>query len=86
MTCDCGMAHVPMEADIEVRDPDDEIVAHRAFVHVERLSPDNVWMSIATPDGRRITVEFHNRKGHRVRMFVDSSGDTPTSILGEPVA
>lgn len=77
-TCACGIVHAPIDGGIEVRDPDDEIVAHGAFVHLERLDRHIVWLSITTPDGQRITVDFHARR--RVRMLVQDQGDTPTTI------
>ena len=65
---------------IEVRDPDDEIVAHGAFVHIERLDDDRVWLNIRTPNGQDIHVDFYAIKGRKVGMYVRDEGDTPTAI------
>lgn len=82
MTCACRVPHVtlPEGRDIEVRDPDDEIVAHGAFVHIERLDDDRVWMSITTPNGQDIHVEVHAISKRKVGMSVIDQGDTPTAI------
>ena len=71
MSDDCGIRHatLPEGHDIDVRDPDDEIVAHRAFVHVERLDRGSVWVGIETPGGERVDIDFFAHKG-RLRMVV----------------
>jgi hypothetical protein len=65
----CDVAHVLLDGDIEVRDPDDEIVAHRALVHIERMDADAVWVGIDTPDGQHTAVNFYVVKG-RLKMSV----------------
>ena len=70
----------PAPEGIEVRDPDDEVVAHGAFVHVERLDDDRVWMSIATPNGQEVHIDVFAQPKRRVGMSVTDQGDTPTTI------
>lgn len=71
MTCACCVPHVTLPAgqDIEVRDPDDEVVAHGAFVHIERMDADAVWLSIETPSGERVDIDFVAVNG-ALRMVV----------------
>lgn len=77
----CGVRHAPIAGDIEVRDPDDEIVAHGAFIHVERLDRHVVWLSIQTPNGQRIAMDLVARAGgRRLDIIVRDEGDTPTHI------
>jgi hypothetical protein len=69
-TCDderCDVRHVLLDGDVEVRDPDDEVVAHRALVHIERMDDDAVWVGIDTPDGTHTAVWFRAVKG-KLRM------------------
>lgn len=69
--CDCGVNHVPIPDGIEVRDQDDEIVAHGAFVHLERLGAGLVFLSITTPNGRNITVDLYAPRGRGLSMLVE---------------
>jgi hypothetical protein len=78
--CGIGHAFIPDPGGIEVRDPDDEIIAHGAWVHVERLDDDRVWLNIRTPNGQDIHIDFYAKKGRKVGMFVRDEGDTPTPI------
>lgn len=80
--CGCGIVHapIPYPGGIEVRDPDDEIVAHGALVHVERLDDDRVWMSITHPGGQEVHVDFFAISKRKVGMSVRDEGDTPTPI------
>ncbi len=84
MTDTCGIHHAPIPepGGIEVRDPDDEIVAHGAFVHVERLDDNRVWMSITTANGQEVHIDFWAPRA-RVRMTVMDQGDTLT-VIPEP--
>lgn len=76
----CGIVHAPIPGGIEVRDPDDEIVAHGAFVHVERLDDDRVWLSITTPNGQCVHIDFFAISRKKLGMSVTDQGDTPTAI------
>lgn len=69
--CSCRVPHVtlPEGHDIDVRDPDDEIVAHQAFVHVERLDRHTVWVGITTPSGERVDLDLVATRG-KLRMLV----------------
>lgn len=82
MSDPCGIRHaaIPEPGGIEVRDPDDEIVAHGAFVHVERLDDDRVWMSITTPNGQSVHIDLYAISKRKVGMSVRDEGDTPTPI------
>lgn len=82
VTDPCGIRHAPIPepGGIEVRDPDDEIVAHGAFVHVERMDRDAVWVGILTPNGQHIHVWFRALRKGRLRMAVMDQGETPTDI------
>lgn len=80
MTDPCGIKHAPIPGGIEVRDPDDEIVAHGAFVHVERLDDDRVWLSITTPNGQSIHLDVYAISKRKVGMLVRDEGDVPTDI------
>ncbi len=79
---DCGIRHAPIPdpGGIEVRDPDDEIVAHGAFVHVERLDDDRVWLSITTPNGQSVHLDVYAISKRKVGMLVRDEGETPTPI------
>ena len=48
---------------------DDEIVAHRSLVHIERMDKHSVWVGITGPDGEDVHVDLRAHKG-KLRMSV----------------
>ena len=73
LTCPtCGVQHVPLSPDIEVRDPDDEIVGH-GFIHIERMSPDMVCVGLTGPDGSAVEVTFAPACGGDLEMHVEEA-------------
>lgn len=64
----CKVRHVPLKQDIEIRDPDDEIVGH-GFFHVERMDDDHVWIGFTDRDGGTVCLDVMAETG-KARMTV----------------
>jgi len=55
----------------------DELVAREAFVHVERMSNEHVWMEVQSA-GRRIVLNFHSGRGISVAVTDETAPETET--------
>lgn len=66
----CHVIHVDMAKAIEVRDPDDELVAC-GFAHLERTSKSTAYLGLHAADGSYTKVWLWVTKKGRLRMRVD---------------
>lgn len=58
---------------IEIRNPDDELVTHAPVsVHIERMRHNYWWMRISTND-EAVIVQFHARGAITSSMFRDGA-------------
>jgi hypothetical protein len=55
---------------IEVRDPDDEIVACGVHAHIERMDRDRLWIGLTASDGSAADIGVSIRGG-RLTLDVD---------------
>jgi hypothetical protein len=49
----------------------DEFVAADAFIHIERMAANHVWLAITTPDGRRWHVNLHAASPIAARVLAE---------------